>query len=61
MKTILFPTDFSENAKHAIRYGYYLSRQIKADIVLCNAVIIPAEATAGRPGGMAGWKNLIRY
>jgi nucleotide-binding universal stress UspA family protein len=44
MKTILFPTDFSENAKHAIRYGYYLSRQIKADIVLCNAVIIPAEA-----------------
>jgi len=44
METILFPTDFSENAKHAIRYGYYLSRQIKADIVLCNAVIIPAEA-----------------
>jgi nucleotide-binding universal stress UspA family protein len=44
MKTILFPTDFSENAIHAVRYGYYLARQIKADIILCNAVIIPAEA-----------------
>jgi nucleotide-binding universal stress UspA family protein len=44
MKTFLFPTDFSENATHAIRYGYYLARQIKADILLCNAVIIPAES-----------------
>ena len=44
MKTILFPTDFSENSIHAVRYGYYLARQIKADIILCNAVIIPAEA-----------------
>ena len=52
MKTILFPTDFSENAKHAIRYGYYLSRQIKADIILCNAVIIPAEAPQA---GLVAW------
>ena len=44
MKTILFPTDFSENAIHAVKYGYWLSKQIKADIILCNAVIIPAEA-----------------
>ena len=52
MKTILFPTDFSENAKHAIRYGYYLSRQISADIILCNAVIIPAEAPQA---GLVAW------
>ena len=44
MKTILFPTDFSKNAIHAVKYGYYLARQVKADIVLFNAVIIPAEA-----------------
>jgi nucleotide-binding universal stress UspA family protein len=52
MKTILFPTDFSENAIHAVRYGYYLARQIKADIILCNAVIIPAEAPQA---GLVAW------
>ena len=44
MQTFLFPTDFSKNAMHAVKYGYYLAREIKADIILCNAVIIPAEA-----------------
>ncbi|HEY5326576.1 MAG TPA: universal stress protein, partial [Mucilaginibacter sp.] len=43
MKTILIPTDFSANAKHAAEYGYRLAKQIKADVVLCNAVIVPAE------------------
>jgi nucleotide-binding universal stress UspA family protein len=43
MKTILIPTDFSENANHAAEYGYHLARQIKADVILCNAMIIPAE------------------
>jgi len=52
MKTLLFPTDFSENAKHAIRYGYYLAKQIKAEIILCNAVIIPAEAPQA---GLVAW------
>jgi len=43
MKTILIPTDFSDNTAHALKYGYLIARQIKANILLCNAVIIPAE------------------
>jgi len=43
MKTILLPTDFSANAKHAAEYGYRLAKQIKANVMLCNAVIVPAE------------------
>jgi nucleotide-binding universal stress UspA family protein len=43
MKTLLVATDFSANAKHAAEYGYNLAKQIKANIVLCNAVIVPAE------------------
>jgi len=43
MKTLLIPTDFSANAKHAAEYAYRLARQIKAEVMLCNAVIVPAE------------------
>jgi len=43
MKTLLIPTDFSANATHAAKYGYYLATQIRANIMLCNAVIVPAE------------------
>lgn len=43
MKTLLVATDFSANARHAAEYGYNLAKQIKANIVLCNAVIVPAE------------------
>ncbi|MFI5137767.1 MAG: universal stress protein [Sphingobacteriales bacterium] len=43
MKTLLIPTDFSANAKNAAEYGYRLAKQVKTDVVLCNAVIIPAE------------------
>jgi len=43
MKTFMIPTDFSANATHAAEYGYNLAKQIKANIILCNAVIVPAE------------------
>jgi nucleotide-binding universal stress UspA family protein len=43
MKTLLFPTDFSANAIHAAEYGYNLAKQIGANIILCNAIIIPSE------------------
>lgn len=43
MKTFLITTDFSANARHAAEYGYSLAKQIKANIVLCNAVVVPAE------------------
>jgi nucleotide-binding universal stress UspA family protein len=43
MKTLLIPTDFSANARHAAEYGYYLAKQMRANVLLCNAVIVPAE------------------
>lgn len=43
MKTILIATDLSENAEQAAHYGYALASQVKADVVLCNAMIFPAE------------------
>jgi nucleotide-binding universal stress UspA family protein len=43
MKTLLISTDFSTVATHAAEYGYNLAKQIKADVILCNAVIVPAE------------------
>lgn len=43
MKNLLITTDFSSNAKHAADYGYNLAKQIKANVILCNAVIVPAE------------------
>jgi len=52
MKKFLFPTDFSANAKHALEYGYSLARQVKADIIICNAVTEPAELPQA---GFVGW------
>jgi nucleotide-binding universal stress UspA family protein len=43
MKTLLISTDFSTVATHAAEYGYHLAKQIKADVILCNAVTVPAE------------------
>lgn len=43
MKTLLIATDFSANARHAAEYGYKLAARLKANIVLCNAFIVPAE------------------
>ncbi len=52
MKTILIPTDFSENAAHAAKYGYQLAIQIKADVILCNAFVVPVEMPAA---AMVSW------
>jgi nucleotide-binding universal stress UspA family protein len=52
MKTFLITTDFSANARHAAEYGYSLAKQIKANIVLCNAVVVPAEIPQA---GMVVW------
>jgi len=43
MKTILIPTDFSDNATHAAKYGYQFAKQVKSNIILCNAFIVPVE------------------
>jgi nucleotide-binding universal stress UspA family protein len=48
MKTLLVPTDFSATAKHSAEYAYFMARQIKADLILCNAIyeieeLVPAD------------------
>jgi hypothetical protein len=43
MKKFLFPIDFSDNAKHALYYGYSLAKQVKANVIICNVIIEPAQ------------------
>ena len=52
MKTLLIATDFSAGARHAAEYGYQLARKLMANIVLCNAIIVPAEIPQA---GMIVW------
>src|SRR5690349_23431860 len=44
MKKILIPTDFSVPAENAARYGLELAKVLKADVLLCNAIKVPAQA-----------------
>jgi len=43
MITLLLATDFSNDSKAAALYGYRLAAQLKANVVLCNTIIVPAE------------------
>jgi nucleotide-binding universal stress UspA family protein len=43
MKTILVPTDFSVPAENAAHYAMDLAEGLKANILLCHAIKIPAE------------------
>lgn len=43
MKNILVPTDFSLAAKNAGAYAMHLAMEMKANIKLCNAVMVPIE------------------
>ncbi|MDR6782782.1 nucleotide-binding universal stress UspA family protein [Pedobacter africanus] len=43
MKNILVPTDFSLAAKNAGAYAMHLAREIKTNIKLCNAIMVPVE------------------
>jgi len=43
MKTLLIAADFSANARHAAEYGYQFAQQVKADVILFNAFMIPVE------------------
>lgn len=52
MKTLLIATDFSAGATHAAEYGYQLARKLMANIVLCNAINVPAEVPQA---GMIVW------
>lgn len=39
----MIATDFSENANHAAEHGYEIASQLKANVVLFNAFIVPVE------------------
>jgi nucleotide-binding universal stress UspA family protein len=43
MKTILVLTDFSDNARHAAEYALELAKKTKADLLLCNTFMVPAD------------------
>lgn len=43
MKNILVPIDFSLAAKNAAAYAMHLAKEMKANIKLCNAVMVPVE------------------
>jgi hypothetical protein len=58
MKTILLATDFSESSKDAARYGYALACQIKAKVVIVNAMIIAAEIPQT---GFVTWPDEVLY
>ncbi|MDX6711755.1 MAG: hypothetical protein QOH96_2771, partial [Blastocatellia bacterium] len=49
IKSILLPTDFSENANHAIEYATSLARQFSATII-CLHVIEPVLPSVGYTG-----------
>ncbi len=38
LKRILVPTDFSESASHALRYGISFAREYKAELILLHVV-----------------------
>ena len=41
MKTILFPTDFSENALHAAQYAAMIAKRLDAEMVLLHSYSMP--------------------
>ena len=41
MKTILFPTDFSNNAIHASEYAGMVANRMNAKVVLLNVYTVP--------------------
>lgn len=60
MKKIIVPTDFSPPANNAARYALHLATLLKEDVILCNAMIIPAEAAhAGNtPWPLEGYESI---
>lgn len=44
MKKILVPTDFSFAAKGAGYFAMHIAREMKANVQLCNAIVVPVEA-----------------
>lgn len=60
MKTILFPTDFSDNALHASQYAGMLARRLEAKIVLLHTYMIPMATDFMVPYDMTGFDEISR-
>ncbi len=45
MRTYLVPTDFSDNAKHAIDYALSLNNKMNARIILFHSYVVPVYST----------------
>ncbi len=43
MKTIAVLTDFSERSEHAAKYALHLAQKIKANVLLYNSFLVPAD------------------
>jgi len=44
MKNILVPTDFSVAAENAAHYAINLAKELKTNVILCNAFKVPSES-----------------
>jgi nucleotide-binding universal stress UspA family protein len=42
MKTIIIPTDYSDNAFNAAKHGFFLAYQLKAQVLLLHVCHVPA-------------------
>jgi nucleotide-binding universal stress UspA family protein len=57
MKTILFPTDFSNNAIHASEYAGMVAKRMNAKVVLLNVYTIPTVSEYQLPSEIENFIN----
>ena len=57
MKTILFPTDFSDNAVHASEYAGMIAKRMNANVVLLNVYTIPTVSEYQLPNDIENFIN----
>ena len=53
MKTIAVLVDFSDRSEHVARYALHLAKQIKANLLLLNAFLVPADMAMS--AGQIAW------
>jgi hypothetical protein len=59
MKTILFPTDFSENANHAFRFIKMMGKTKGVKLILLHSYNLPLVAPVNNFTSRARTMNLI--
>ncbi len=61
MKTILFPTDFSENALHASQYAGMLARRLDTKVILLHSYSVVAPMAAEYPLSFDMDNSVLQY